>query len=58
MVFSSKTFKKNRTKRKVRKNRKTVRKQRGGYVPYRRDPPGVKADVMDWDDQKELVEPA
>lgn len=53
-VFRSKTFKKNRAARK-RKNRKTVRrsKQRGGYIPYRRDPPGgVTADVIDWDDQK------
>jgi hypothetical protein len=58
-VFRSKTFK-NRATRK-RKNKRTVRRtrQRGGYVPYRRDPPGgVRADVMDWDDQKELVEPA
>jgi hypothetical protein len=60
MVFRSKTFK-NRAAR--RKNRKTVRrtkgKQRGGYVPYRRDPPGgVSADLIDWDDQKELVEAA
>ena len=55
MVFSSKTFKKNRAKRKVRKNRKTVRRQRGGYVPYRRDPSGgVKVEPMDWDDQKEV----
>ena len=53
-IFRSKTFK-NRAAR--RKNKKTVRrsKQRGGYIPYRRDPPGVLADVLDWDDQKELA---
>jgi len=57
-VFRSKTFK-NRSRRKSRKSlrRKTARtkKQRGGYVPYRAIPKGaVFADVLDWDDQKEL----
>jgi hypothetical protein len=57
-VFRSKTFK--RAGRKSRKSlrRKTVRakgKQRGGYVPYRAIPEGaVIADVLDWDDQKEV----
>lgn len=52
MVFRSKTFKKNRPARK-RKNRKTVRRQRGGYLPYRGNPPGgVIADVLDWDGGK------
>ena len=57
-VFRSKTFKK-RPSRKSRKTlrRKTVRsrKQRGGYLPYRAIPKGaVFADVLDWDDQKEV----
>lgn len=55
-VFRSKTFKKNRAAR--RKNKKTVRrtkKQRGGYVPYRGIPKGaVFADLLDWDDQKDV----
>ena len=53
-VFRSKTFKKNRAARK-RKNRKTVRrsKQRGGYIPYRRDPPGgTYARILKWDDEE------
>jgi hypothetical protein len=55
-VFRSKTFKKNRAAR--RKNRKTVRRQRGGYVPYRRDPPGgTYARILVWEDQK-VVDPA
>lgn len=61
MVFTSKTFKKNRSfgskaSRRSKLWRKTVRrskKQRGGYVPYRGIPKGaVFADVLDWDDQK------
>lgn len=58
-VFRSKTFK-NRSRRKSRKSlpRKIARrtkKQRGGYVPYRGIPKGaVFADVLDWDDQKEV----
>ena len=57
-VFRPKTFK--RAGRKSRKSlrRKTVRrtkKQAGGYVPYRAIPKGaVFADVMDWDDSKEV----
>jgi len=52
-VFRSKTFKKNRAARRTKGWRKTRRsKQRGGYVPYRRDPPGgVKVVPIDWDDQ-------
>jgi len=52
-VFRSKTFK--RRSRKAKKTaRKTKRKQRGGYLPYRSPPKGaVFADVLDWDDQKE-----
>ena len=60
-VFRSKTFKKNRPRRisrkmwrKGRTERKT-RRQRGGYVPYRANPVGgVYADVLDWDDAKEI----
>jgi len=57
-VFRSKTFK-NRSRRKSRKSlrRKTRRtkKQHGGYVPYRAIPKGaVFADVLDWDDSKEV----
>ena len=59
-VFRSKTFKKNRphriSRKLWRKARKTRRKQRGGYVPYRGNPVGgVYADVLDWDDTKEKV---
>jgi len=40
--------------RKGRTERKT-RRQRGGYVPYRANPVGgVYADVLDWDDAKEI----
>ena len=66
-VFRSKTFKKNRSRvqrklwraqptRHTRRNRRLHTKntrQRGGYVPYRKDPKGgTYADVLDWDDQK------
>ena len=40
--------------KKARQTRKL--KQKGGYVPYRKNPPGgVYADVMDWDDAKETI---
>jgi len=58
-VFRSKTFKKNRAARRTKGWRKTRRskKQRGGYVPYRKNPiGGVYADVLDWDDNKKKVE--
>ena len=63
-VFRSKTFKKNSPRRISRKMwrkpkmaRKTRNKQRGGYVPYRKNPiDGVYADVLDWDDNKKKVE--
>ena len=60
-IFRSKTFKKNRSRiqrklwraRHTRRLHKSQSKQRGGYVPYRKDPKGgVYADVLDWDDQK------
>ena len=56
MVFTSKTFKKNRAARRTkgwRKTRRVKRKQRGGYVPYRGNPAGgVYAGLMKWDDSK------
>ena len=60
-VFRSKTFKKNRpcriSRKLWRKERKTrKRKQRGGYVPYRKNPiGGVDVAPLDWDDMKEKV---
>jgi hypothetical protein len=69
-VFRSKTFKKNRSRiqrklwraratrgtRHTRRLHKSQSKQRGGYVPYRKDPKGgTYADVLDWDDQKPEV---
>jgi len=65
-VFRSRTFKKNVARRisrklwrmkKARQGRQTRKlKQKGGYVPYRKNPPGgVYADVIDWDDAKETI---
>jgi hypothetical protein len=43
--------------RQGRQTRKALKlKQKGGYVPYRKNPPGgVYADVIDWDDAKETI---
>ena len=56
-VFRSKSFRKTvrRVQRKLWRKRATRKsKQRGGYIPYRRDPPGgVTVVPLDWDDQLE-----